>query len=769
MKDSRKLIANGASSKTNPGSIHNSKRPTYSTPSEEFQIRSSESDDIFDSDSNSDSDPVGLENANQKYCGTLKRGPNEEHQLKHEKELAKCRDEIADKKKLRDKLKVEMYMLQAAAVGVDEKNKDSLTKKQIEAKRKKQEYLRAKAVVAQLQANLNLVSEKFDLQHQNCFSGDRSSTPSQKSRRKYEVNTVTQPSLRPSVSCQVARTPSPEPIQKSVPRSPARVKLGLDRGVRAQDVSLRRPSNKIAAATVSKSEVGFFANNFVQKFHSSKQDLREQELRQMELKRARINSFEKPYVRPKPEEEKSKKITMDPNDSALEQRLHQAKYQRPSENEILETNSSLFLSKRYMSEDDLKFDLENKHILTVKSLFQEVCPPSFSPPEFPNWVLIAIVAKKGDVRQHHYDTSKKYINITLCDLIYDILFIIEGPAFDKYWKLRQGDVIAILNPTIIVMQNKETNGKYFGLKVSDDYDRISELGSARDLGQCSAITAKGTQCQTWVHAKKNVYCEYHLESGMKRTARSRTEVNQPNTKLFAPRTNGQTLQLYKGGSQAVQSRTGLLPDPHTLSSVDQYGRGTGRIFVSTIGGQGSLKPSGAFFNDDFDIEIPGAKEKRLQNRKEKIQRERELRLKLAQRRDGFLLNDFDQKGQLIADEKMTKHLLKKYKMEEVDEDNGHFTPEQIRKIGFDPTKRGITIAKDFSTLLTKSNGSSNKKDNSFKASKQTEPISGPASSDVKLSPGRESKERRKNRFSYKPIEKAELERERSSDSDLDIV
>jgi minichromosome maintenance protein 10 len=451
----------------------------------------------------------------------------------------------------------------------------------------------------------------------------------------------TPPSSRKHDTGTSATTPERTPTSAAkLQASPSRILLGLDKGTKAANVSLARPPKAVSNGVTSPSRSKKVARplTFAERLDQARRKEVETADWNQTLQKLRRQGF-----------------SMKSNVGASES----DKTSAVNDTVIVDEHSRLRLIKRYLDEETLSKVLKDVHPMNIPNVYAEVTYPDYREPQYPNYVVFGIVAKKGDVKQSRI--GKKYVMLTLTDLQYDIALAVHGDALERFWKIRVGTLIAVLNPGIYKTK-RDGEPITIGLTVSDTSDVILEVGLAKDLGTCSAMTSKGTQCTNWVNSLRNTYCEFHAEVALKRARSQRQEVNSAPTKMFSPRKNGQRLAMYSGGS--VNEKQGLLPDPF----APQYHDGS-RIYTS-----GKNIPT-----DDYDEYTPEAKASRLAKRLKTIEREQEIRKILAQRPGGHLLREYDAKGQLV------------------DADSGApacptspgrlFTPQHIRKIGFDPTKR----------------------------------------------------------------------------------
>ena len=137
-----------------------------------------------------------------------------------------------------------------------------------------------------------------------------------------------------------------------------------------------------------------------------------------------------------------------------------------SEASQFEPYSSVHLSKRIVPHGELTRILSGKKTFVLPDLLRTVKAPDFSPPDIDgDLVLLAIIASKTDPRSHQQssknDTRGKYMILELTDLKWELSLFLFDSAFEKFWKLTPGTIIAILNPVIMAPpRGKAVTGKF---------------------------------------------------------------------------------------------------------------------------------------------------------------------------------------------------------------------------------------------------------------------------------------------------------------------
>lgn len=97
----------------------------------------------------------------------------------------------------------------------------------------------------------------------------------------------------------------------------------------------------------------------------------------------------------------------------------------------------------------------------------------------------------------------------------------SGGAYEKFWKLRQGTVVALLNPDILRPQQARKSN-ILGLTVVNA-DSIIVIGHSKDYGLCEALLKTGDRCKSWIDKRRGKVCDFHLQAGIERARNSRPE------------------------------------------------------------------------------------------------------------------------------------------------------------------------------------------------------------------------------------------------------
>ncbi|KAH8665963.1 hypothetical protein BGZ60DRAFT_59643 [Tricladium varicosporioides] len=205
------------------------------------------------------------------------------------------------------------------------------------------------------------------------------------------------------------------------------------------------------------------------------------------------------------------------------------------ESSSFEPFSTVHLSKRIIPHQVLTRTLTGKKTFLIPNLLKTVKAPDFSGPDIEEDVVVfGIIAQKSEPRTHNPNTNTKtdkrgkYMIMTLTDLKWELELFLFDTAFDKFWKLTPGTIVAILNPTFMPPPRGRTDTGKFSIVLNSDVDTILEVGSARDLGFCKSVKKDGKICGSWVDKRHTEFCDYHVNQTLAKTHSKRMEVNTMN-------------------------------------------------------------------------------------------------------------------------------------------------------------------------------------------------------------------------------------------------
>lgn len=394
-------------------------------------------------------------------------------------------------------------------------------------------------------------------------------------------------------SVQVPLSPTKDRRAPLEQRSPARVMLGIDKGLKAQNVSLKRAASTSTQSGAtsrttnslarSKSQRGMSAirdpppivntKSFSERLAEVRNGDREKQDKADRIQSVRSHGFglnngavlsynrgSKQTIqlqdgrpawiasRYMPQtSSKSTTHTAQPRSANPEQEQSNmgSDSVAPTVSEptsTLEPFSGLHLSKRLISHTALTRAFTSKALYTIPKLLKEVKGPHYEPPDVESdFVVLGIIASKSSPRDHVNgpkttttadadDDAKaagrnKFMALRLTDLKWEVDLFLFGSAFSQFWKLTPGTLVAVLNPGIMPPKpGREATGA-FALKLASSEDTVLEIGTARDLGFCESVKANGSECGSWVNAKKTEFCEFHVNLQVDKARAGRMEVN----------------------------------------------------------------------------------------------------------------------------------------------------------------------------------------------------------------------------------------------------
>jgi minichromosome maintenance protein 10 len=448
-----------------------------------------------------------------------------------------------------------------------------------------------------IQAKLRLKKLQKQKSSQNTHHDDsRQSSENSDSPRKRQKTQSTDYDNAVQVTMSPVKSHMPPPTLPG-PTSPARVRLGIDKGLKASDVSLKRArdgstlASKNTVRTTLPAEPERPKQSFSDRIAANRLSAEQQQVKHERIERNRSQGFglaaqstprptrETAQSRPQLARTQSDRATNHlptgsstssfsrsiPTPSASQSPFISSRAQPSSSTEVrgrsfrptvgfshddtptstepttdgscFESFSSLHLSKRLLPHTTLARALDGKEIYTLPRLLKEIKSPTYEPPDCEtDFVVLAIIASKStpfDTRPKHKQTSSveddnsgstKFMIMRLTDLKWEVDLLLFDTAFEAFWKMTPGTVVALLNPTIMPPKTNQHSGK-FSLKFASSEDSFMEIGSARDLGFCTSLKKDGKECQHWVNTRKNKTCDFHLELAISKTRASRMEVN----------------------------------------------------------------------------------------------------------------------------------------------------------------------------------------------------------------------------------------------------
>lgn len=363
--------------------------------------------------------------------------------------------------------------------------------------------------------------------------------------------------------------PSPrQTIVPVLPDSPSRVQLGIDKGLKAADVSLTKARSQRATAARSSADktVNPFQGAGPSNSRTSTYSERIAAQRTQDIKREQFservragrgsgfNISDKTAQRPaEPRSEQSRvgeRASSTPLNSGeetsstrIDAHIPRTKRteSRTRAHHDVDTFTGFTLSKRNMQEEKLSQAFEDKVLVSIPRMLKDVHGPDYDPPELEkDFVVFGIIASKSSPSDHdtkHKTTTNhhapdpdenarsKYMVMRLTDLEWEVNLFLFDTGFEAFWKLSVGTVVALLNPAIMPPRPHLRDTGAFSLKISSSEDTVLQIGTAKDIGFCKSVKKDGQMCNQWIDARKTEFCEFHISLRTEKTKAGRMEIN----------------------------------------------------------------------------------------------------------------------------------------------------------------------------------------------------------------------------------------------------
>ncbi|PCH37100.1 hypothetical protein WOLCODRAFT_83678 [Wolfiporia cocos MD-104 SS10] len=100
-------------------------------------------------------------------------------------------------------------------------------------------------------------------------------------------------------------------------------------------------------------------------------------------------------------------------------------------------------------------------------------------------------------------------------------------AFEKMSVLKEGAVVALLNPRILKPFQRSAEAPHPTDNIlaltPESVSSIAVIGQARDLGMCTAVKRDGTTCGSWCDRRIADVCDWHIQRAVERKRAGRAE------------------------------------------------------------------------------------------------------------------------------------------------------------------------------------------------------------------------------------------------------
>ncbi|KAJ3509617.1 hypothetical protein NLJ89_g5126 [Agrocybe chaxingu] len=247
-------------------------------------------------------------------------------------------------------------------------------------------------------------------------------------------------------------------------------------------------------------------------------------------------------------------------------------------------------------------------------------------------------------------------------------------AFEHLMDVREGDVVALLNPKILKPFQRSTDTPHPVDNVlaitPESASSIMVIGRARDLGMCSVRRQDGKICGSWCDKRVSDVCDYHVQNAVQRRRAARPE--------FSAGTSGLTTSTHKRKNDYDPARQwGLKPDESRAEGATYVV--SGHVVTGT-----SSDPRTMYMTENIGREGQAKAKRKLESRdadrslKALLQRDKEgMQAVMAAREVGGCAKSFknEKKGKhrQVGDDEDTKLRQTAY------------SAEIIKSLGFDPS------------------------------------------------------------------------------------
>lgn len=186
-----------------------------------------------------------------------------------------------------------------------------------------------------------------------------------------------------------------------------------------------------------------------------------------------------------------------------------------------ETFSKEIIRIRNYCHQDILTITKDVKILNVTKILAKITQPDYKEPNYNNWAMVGFITEKLQVLKTV--KNNKYIRLRVGTFEHTITINLFDEAYDKYWKLRIGDLIMVLNPGIHKLP------KGFGFHINEALDNILVIGTIKNIAKCNEAT-----CKTFVNPVHK-YCEFHESTQESKFLKNKRMELNGSIRLFNPK------------------------------------------------------------------------------------------------------------------------------------------------------------------------------------------------------------------------------------------
>ncbi|KAG5726038.1 hypothetical protein E4T56_gene1259 [Termitomyces sp. T112] len=257
-------------------------------------------------------------------------------------------------------------------------------------------------------------------------------------------------------------------------------------------------------------------------------------------------------------------------------------------------------------------------------------------------------------------------------------------AFESMSKLKEGDVIALLNPRILKPYQRANDSPHPENNIlaitPESASSIVNVGRARDLGMCTVLKRDNTVCGRWVDKRVSDVCEYHVQHAVERRRAGRAE--------FSIGTMGLSTTSAPKRKPAYDParQWGLKPEP--VSGSATY------IVSGHIVNDSKVDSRTLFTTENIGREGQAKAARRMSTRADRalmtlLERDKEgmkavMKAREAGKRDGDARMDGKGKVKVRDQKGKAREIDKGSEKEATVTTKNAYTAEMIKHLGFDP-------------------------------------------------------------------------------------
>ncbi|KAK7992209.1 hypothetical protein PG988_001003 [Apiospora saccharicola] len=373
-------------------------------------------------------------------------------------------------------------------------------------------------------------------------------------------------SSQPQAEVQVPVSPVRRAPTAQSQRSPSRVLLGIDKGLKAKDVSLKRASSQRGPRDNDGPSSGYLQRSrtpapnqdnliirdrpksFSERLAEARNEEAAKKERQDRIRTVRNDTFQVKQEEVEQYKSQAVEIPEAPSEQGAysreeilaggrAKRSNTVPSLRKSDNidgeadsassdeaASFEPYSALHLAKRILPHSILARTLSGKKSYLIKDLLACVKAPNFELPDIEQDIVVLAPPGGSDLKEKKNrfadddDTRGKYMVIQLVDLTWQLDLFLFDSAFARYWKLSPGTLY------YAAPKGREDTGR-FSIVLNSDGDTVLEIGTARDLGYCKSVKKDGNLCNSWVNKKRTEFCEFHMNAALEKHRFHRQDIN----------------------------------------------------------------------------------------------------------------------------------------------------------------------------------------------------------------------------------------------------